>query len=138
MTCETRFKLFFQSGAFAVVGAVKNREKFGNKVLRCYLQHGKTVYPVNPRAEEIEGLRCMASLADVPGNVQSISVIMPPAVTEQVVRQAISKGIKNIWMQPGAESSDAVTACRFSGINVIADGSCVLQVLGYDDHWVPV
>jgi len=47
---------------------------------------------------------------------------------------AARKGIKNIWMQPGAESDAAVEACRKSGINVIADGSCILVVLGYRDH----
>jgi uncharacterized protein len=137
MTSDPRIKQFFLSEAFAVVGAAKNREKFGNKVLRCYVQHGKTVYPVNPRAAEIEGLLCRASLADVPENVQSISVIEPPSVTEQVVRQAIAKGIKNIWMQPGSESSGAVEACRLAGINVIGDGSCVLLVLGFDDNLPP-
>jgi predicted CoA-binding protein len=131
------FERFFQSPSFAVVDAAKNREKFGNKVLRCYLQHGKIVYPVNPRAEEIEGISCCASIADLPETVYSISVITPPAVTGQVVQEAIKKGIKNIWMQPGAESPVAVEACRLAGISVIADQSCLLQVLGFDANWAP-
>jgi predicted CoA-binding protein len=73
----------------------------------------------------------VASVLDLPDDVQSISVITPPPVTERVVEQAIRKGIANVWMQPGAESDAAVRACREAGINVIADGSCVLVVLGY-------
>jgi predicted CoA-binding protein len=61
-------------------------------------------------------------------------VITPPAVTEQVVVQAAAKGIKNIWMQPGAESPRAIAYCREQGINVIADGSCLLVVLGFRGH----
>ena len=65
---------------------------------------------------------------------KSLSMITPPAVTAQLVPLAIEKGIKNIWMQPGAEHPDAVALCREQGINIIADGSCLLVVLGYGDH----
>jgi predicted CoA-binding protein len=66
--------------------------------------------------------------------VKSISVITPPQVTDKVVEQAIARGIENIWMQPGAESDAAVERCRKSGVNVIADGSCLLVVLGYREQ----
>ena len=122
---------FFQSDVFAVIGASANRDKYGNKVLRVYLQRGKKVIPVNPKEKEIEGIPCVAGISDLPGDVNSISVITPPSVTEQVVEQAISKGIRNIWMQPGAESPKAIETCLMNGINVIADGSCILVVLGF-------
>jgi len=50
------------------------------------------------------------------------------------VEQAIRKGIKHVWMQPGAESDKAIADCEAAGINVIADGSCVLVVLGYRER----
>src|SRR5208337_1515166 len=127
------FDKFFGSDAFGVVGASASREKFGNKVLRVYLQHGKKVIPVNPRETEIEGISCVADIQDLPPGVKSISVLTPPHVTEQVVDKAIAKGIASIWMQPGAESPAAVEKCRKNNINVIADGSCILVVLGYRD-----
>ena len=77
---------------------------------------------------------CVASVADLPAEVTSISVITPPPITEKVVEQAVARGIRNIWMQPGAESATAVARCRENGINVIADGSCVLVVLGFKEH----
>jgi predicted CoA-binding protein len=125
---------FLAAPAFGVVGASADRSKYGNRVLHCYLQNGKKVVPVNPKEKEIEGLSCVASVADLPDEVQSISVITPPKVTEQVVRAAAAKGIKNVWMQPGAESHAAVDYCRQHNINVIADGSCILVVLGYRGH----
>jgi predicted CoA-binding protein len=73
-------------------------------------------------------------VTDLPPDVKSISMITPPAVTERLVPLAIDHGIENIWMQPGAESPAAVALCREKGINVIADGSCLLVVLGYHDH----
>lgn len=134
MTIQEQIEQFLASPAFGVVGASANRHKFGNKVLRCYQQHGKNVTPVNPNEADIEGIPCAATIDDLPPDALSISMITPPAVTAQLVPLAIAKGIKNIWMQPGAEHPDAVALCRAQGINVIADGSCLLVVMGYHDH----
>jgi predicted CoA-binding protein len=125
---------FLQSPAFGVVGATTRRHKYGNKVLRCYQQAGRCAIPVNPRAAEVEGIACVASVLELPDEVKSLSVITPPAVTELIVEQAIEKGIEHVWMQPGAESERAVAAGRAAGMNVIADGSCVLVVLGYREQ----
>lgn len=125
---------FMKSEVFGVVGASEDRSKYGNKVLRCYLQNRKTAIPVNPKAAAVEGIATVATVADLPDTVKSISVITPPAVTEKVVEAAISRGITSIWMQPGAESAAAVDRCTSAGINVIADHSCLLVVLGYKEH----
>lgn len=131
---DPRIEKFLSSPAFGVAGASTNRDKYGNKVLRCYLENNKKAIPINPRAEEIEGVPCVAGVSDLPAEVKSLSVITPPKITDEVVEEAIGKGIENIWMQPGAESPEAVEKCRKSGVNVIADGSCLLVVLGFKDH----
>jgi len=134
MNVETQIKKFLEAEGFGVVGASADKSKYGNKVLRCYQMNGLKVVPVNPVTEEIEGLKCVASVSELPDSVTSISIITPPSVTENVVELAIARGIKNIWMQPGAESELAVQKCIESGVNVIADGSCILVVLGYRGH----
>jgi predicted CoA-binding protein len=134
MTIQEQINQFLSAEAFGVVGASSNRQKFGNRVLRCYLQKGKHAVPVNPNEVEIEGIACVKNIEELPPEVKSISMITPPAVTEQLVPRAIAHGIENIWMQPGAESPGAVALCREKGINVIADGSCLLVVLGFHDH----
>ena len=134
MTIEQQIKQFLAAERFGVVGASADRSKYGNRVLRCYQSNGLAVVPVNPKESVIEGIETVASVAGIPDDVASISVITPPAVTEQVVEAAIAKGIRNIWMQPGAESDKAVQKCLDAGINVIADGSCILVVLGYRGH----
>ncbi len=134
MPIQELIESFLSATAFGVVGASADRNKFGNKVVRSYLMRNKRVIPVNPKETCIEGLTCVAGVADLPPEVTSISIITPPAVTEQVVESAITKGITNIWLQPGAESPLAIKRCRDAGINLIADGSCILVVLGYHDH----
>lgn len=131
---DPRIEKFLAAKAFGVAGASTNRDKYGNRVLRCYLQNGRKAIPINPRADAIEEVPCVASVADLPSEVKSLSVITPPKITEEVVEAAIAKGIENIWMQPGAESPAAVERCRQAGVNVIADGSCLLVVMGFHDH----
>jgi predicted CoA-binding protein len=124
---------FLDSGPFAVVGASTLRSKYGNKVLRCYQQHGLEVYPINPREPEVEGVKAYPSLAALPVPVKALSVITPPAITEQVVREAAAAGVTHLWMQPGAESPAAIRSAESLGISVIAGGPCLLVVLGYRD-----
>jgi predicted CoA-binding protein len=132
MTMELKIAEFLEGGPYAVVGASTNRDKYGNKVLRCYLQNERRpVYPNNPRADEIEGEPAFAGLDATPERPRSISIITPPAITETVVETAIELGIQNLWMQPGAESPAAVARAEEAGLNLIADGSCLLVVLGY-------
>lgn len=130
---QEKISAFLERGPFAVVGASGDRSKYGNKVLRCYQQHGKEVYPINPKALEVEGLRAYPSLGSLPVKVTAVSVITPPAATEQVVREAAAAGVKHIWMQPGAESEAAIRAAEAAGMSVIAGGACLLVVLGYHE-----
>ena len=67
----------------------------------------------------------------MPGDIDAVSIITPPAVTEKIVAQALALGIKNIWLQPGAESAAAIAAAEAAGANVIGGGPCVLVTLRY-------
>lgn len=130
-TIEELIEEYMRSGPYAVVGASTDRSKYGNKVLRAYQQKGFTVYPINPKADEVEGLKAYPDLASLPERVAGISVITPPAVTEKVVDAAAAAGVRCVWMQPGAESPEAVRKAEEHGMGVIADGSCFLVVAGF-------
>jgi uncharacterized protein len=130
---QQQIDAFLAAKAFGVAGASKDREKYGNKVLRAYQQNHLRAVPVHPKETEIEGLKTVASVLDLPAEVASLSIITPPPVTEKIVEAAAQKGIKNVWMQPGAESPAAIAAAHKHGMNVIADGTCILVVLRYHE-----
>ena len=123
---------FLAASSFAVAGASQDRAKYGNKVFRALVASGRTVYPLNPTAPEVEGHPAFASIADLPVVPESLSIVTPPNVTRQVIQKAIAVGVKNIWMQPGAEDDQASQAARDAGLNVIDDGSCVLVLLAIE------
>ncbi len=131
MDWERRIERFLAGAPHAVVGASHDRRKYGNKVLRAFLQTRRKVYAINPHVDEVEGLETCASLADLPEAVHGISIITPPDVTEDAVEQAVELGIRHIWMQPGAESDAAIARAEAAGANVIAGGPCLLVTLQF-------
>ena len=123
---------FLKASTFAVAGASRDRSKYGSKVFRALVASGRTVYPLNPTASEVESASAYASIAVLPAVPESLSIVTPPHVTREVIQQAIAAGVKNIWMQPGAEDSKGSQAARDAGLNVIDDGSCVLVLLAIE------
>lgn len=132
MPHTSRIERFLAGTRFAVVGASRDRTKFGNRVLRCYAAHGFTVYAVNPREgeAELEGVPCVPDLASLPGPIDGLSIVTPPPVTEQLVEEAARLGIPRVWMQPGAESPAALRRAEELGLDPIAGGPCLLVELG--------
>lgn len=127
MTPEMQAILAAES--FAVVGASRDPDKYGCLVYRSVKAAGKTVFPVNPRAAEVDGDHCYPSLSDLPQKPEVAVMIVPPPMTEAAVAECARLGIKQIWMQPGAESVAAIEACRENDIEVVAGGPCLMVLL---------
>ncbi|MBX3074613.1 CoA-binding protein [Candidatus Obscuribacterales bacterium] len=128
---DTQIDQFLSAPAFGVAGASDDKHKYGHKVLVCYKQHDRKAYPINPNVETVLGEPAYANVSSLPEKVESLSIITPPPVTDKVVDDAIAAGVKNIWMQPGAESPRAISKAKEAGLNVIYGGACLLVVLGY-------
>ena len=131
MDLHERIRQFLDGSPFAVVGVSRDRAKYGNKVLRCYLQNGRRAIPVHPVEKEIEGQAVFANLAAIPEPVHAVSIITPSSVTERLVEEAAKLGIQHVWMQPGAESAAAVERAEALGLSVISGGPCLLVLLGF-------
>lgn len=113
----------------AILGASADRNKFGNKSIRAHQQQGFTVYPVNPKGGEIEGLPVYKSLAEAPpGRLDRISVYLPPHILMQVLPEIAARGAEEVWLNPGSDSDEAVDAARKLGLNVIQ--ACSIVDLG--------
>ncbi|KAK3209560.1 hypothetical protein GRF29_69g2138297 [Pseudopithomyces chartarum] len=110
---EAALKTFFSSPRFAVAGASSDPTKYGHKVFAWYLHHSLPVTPLNPRAPTITVLsrshNTIASPADLPEPTSySLSVITPPAVTKQVLREAKEAGVPAVWLQPGSFDAEVL------------------------------
>jgi len=80
-----------------VVGASKDRAKYGNKVLRSLVDHGLEAFPVHPKEKEVEGIDVI-QLEDVPDPKScGISIVTPPVVTLATIQKASGLGFENFW-----------------------------------------
>lgn len=128
-TLNEKIDRMLAARTFAVVGASTNPEKYGNIIYRDLKAHGKTVFPVNPRAGEIDGDTFYPDIAALPETPEVVVAVVPPKITEQVVDELTATGVKNLWIQPGAESSEAVRKAEAAGITVVSHGPCVMVLL---------
>ncbi len=116
---------FLAQKSFAVCGSFRDETKYAYKILKTLLKKGREVYPVNPRLDEVEGLKCYKSVMDIPFKVDVVSFVTPPIVTEKIVKECLKKSIRKVWFQPGAESENAIAFCKDNGISAV-HGLCVM------------
>ncbi|RFT16580.1 MAG: CoA-binding domain [Candidatus Saccharicenans subterraneus] len=116
---------FLNEKEIAVVGASRNPAKYGNIVFKKLKSAGYLVYPVNPRADLVDGQRAYPDLASLPETVRAAVVVVPPEISEKIAAQAVAAGFRYIWFQPGAESETAISLLEAAGISVI-HGTCLL------------
>jgi uncharacterized protein len=109
----------------AIIGASKDRNKYGNKAVRAFLQQGYQVYPVNLTETEIEGLPAFQSIRDVPGRPDMVSVYVHPEVLLELLPEIAAKGCDELWINPGAESDGVIAEAERLGLNVIQACSIV-------------
>lgn len=109
----------------AIIGASADRAKFGNKAVRAFRQQGFTVYPVNPKETEIEGLPAFKSIRDVPVRPQMISVYLPPPVLLKALPDIAARGCDELWLNPGTESDEVLAEAARLGLNIIQACSIV-------------
>jgi predicted CoA-binding protein len=116
----------------AIIGASSNREKFGNKAVRAFLQQGFEVFPVHPTEQTIEGLKVFRSVLDIPCPLDKVSLYVPPAVGMKLVAEIAQKGCKELWLNPGADSSDLYEKAQSLGLNPII--ACSIVAVGVSPH----
>ncbi|HDZ35712.1 MAG TPA: CoA-binding protein [Thermococcus sp.] len=113
----------------ALVGATRNPVKYGNIILKDLVSKGYEVLPVNPKYDEIEGLKCYRSVKELPKDVDVIVFVVPPKVGLQVAKEAVETGFKRLWFQPGAESEEIREFLENAGVEY-SFGRCIMVETG--------
>ena len=116
---------FMAQKKFAIVGATDNTKKYGYEIFKNLKRRGYEVYPINPRLGELEGIKCYPSLSDIPVKVDVVDFVVPPAVTETVLKECKRLRLNRIWLQPGSESGAAIDFCQENNLKVV-HGVCVM------------
>ena len=104
--------------SIAVIGASSNRDKFGNKCIRAFLSKGFIVYPINPKENEIEGLKNYRTISEIEDEINIVSIYLRPEITLNIVDEIIAKKPSLVYLNPGTESEEIKNRFEKEGIEV--------------------
>src|SRR5690606_3910602 len=82
--------------------------------------------PINPNAEEIQGIKCYKSVDELPADVEHLLILTSKEETNSVVQTAITKGIKMIWIQQKSETTEALKIIKEAEIQLIYN-KCIMM-----------
>jgi len=128
---------FLEDKKVAMVGASSNKDNFGRSLMAELQKMDYQVIPVNPKCDKVEGVSCVSTVRDLPGDVQSVILAVPASLTDDIVKQCIGTQVRRVWMirgvGRGAYTESAHALCKENNIEVVY-GFCPLMFYGGGMH----
>jgi predicted CoA-binding protein len=103
----------------AVVGLSTDPGKDSHRVAKYLQEHGYHIVPVNPKADEILGEQCYASLKEIPFPVDIVDIFRKIEAIPAIVDEAIAIGAKVVWMQLGLAENRSAHKAMAAGLKVV-------------------
>lgn len=122
---SSNHETFFQNDRFAVVGHSAKRP-FPALTYKGLKKLGKTVFPIDTSADEIEGDKAYDDIASLPESVQALVLEVPKHETQDWVEAAGKAGIKNVWIHMHRDTPEALATAESHGINA-RTGTCAVM-----------
>jgi acetyltransferase len=93
-----KLEAFFKPKSIAVVGASREPEKVGHRIFRNLVEGGfkGQLYPINPKADEILGIKCYGDISDVPDQIDLAVIAVPAKIVPMVAEECGKKGVKGL------------------------------------------
>ncbi len=123
----TNYESFWTLDSFAFVGNTA-KKPFPAMSYAALKKKGKTVIPVDPSVDAIQGDSTYRDLESLPEAVQGVVIEVPREETKDWVEQAAAQGIRHVWIHMGRETPEALELARDKDINV-RSGTCAVMYL---------
>jgi hypothetical protein len=102
-----------------VVGMSRHSEKAAHFVPKYLHENGFNITPVNPTADEILEKKCFKKINDVHDEIDIVDVFRPSDQVLPIIKEAIKKNPKVIWLQEGIHNEEAEQLAHDAGIDVV-------------------
>jgi len=122
---DEQIRKFYLLKNIAVIGISKHPEKAAHYVPKYLAEKGYNIIPVNPTTDKILDKKCYREIAEVPDSIDIVDVFRPSEEVLPVVREAVKKNPKVIWLQEGIHNPEAEDLARKAGIEVVFN-RCIL------------
>jgi hypothetical protein len=126
MNTRKKIDIFLNDRNLAIAGVSRNPRKFGNIIFRSLREKGFSITPINPNGGRINDVTCLESLADLSEENKNLLIVTHKRDTRAVLEEALAKGIKNIWIQNGCETEEALKLAMEHDINLVSK-ACFLM-----------
>ena len=110
-----------EARTIALVGASPRPSRPSHGVMRYLLEQGYRVVPVRPDCDEVLGVRCVGSLAEIDGPIDLVDVFRRPEFCAEVAREAVAVGATALWLQLGIVSPEARRIALAAGLDYVED-----------------
>ena len=125
-TSKISIEAFLEPRKMTIAGVSRDPKKFGNSAFRELKEKGYELYPIHPAASEINGTQCIASVDSLSPDIKNLLILTAKRNTFGIVKEAVDKGISNIWIQQMSETPEAVDYAKSKGVNLVT-GQCILM-----------
>lgn len=105
---------------YAVVGVSLDPQKYGNRIFKDLLANGFKAEGINPKGGELYSHHIYTNLSELPFVPDIVITVVPPLITLEIIKQCKNLKIKEVWMQPGSDSEEAIKLARELGIRPTA------------------
>ena len=116
---DEQIKKILEMKNVAVVGMARHSEKAAHFVPKYLHENGFNITPVNPKSDEILDKKCYDRINDVPDEIDIVDVFRPSDQVLEIIKEAIKKNPKVIWLQEGIHNHEAEQLARDAGIDVV-------------------
>jgi len=123
---QEQINSFLETKRFAIAGVSRNPSNFGHQVFLDLRQKDFDVLPVNPHTDNIDGIQCYTDVNSLPEDINRLLILTNKKQTNEILMQAIKKGIKKIWVQQMSETRETLEMAENNGIDVII-GKCIFM-----------
>jgi hypothetical protein len=123
---NTSIQDFISGKRIALAGVSRSGKKFGNIAHKELKARGYQVFLIHPEAKEIDGEPCFPNLAALRDKVDGVLVCLPASQAGNVLREAAGSGLRQVWLQQGAETSELLALGRELGLDLVS-GKCILM-----------
>lgn len=117
---------FLAPKKIAIAGVSGNSKKFGYTIFNELRQKGFDVCPINPKIEEIDGLKAYKSVVEIPNDYEKLYIVTPKSETDAIIKQAAEKGIKHVWVQQMSNTKETAQIAKDNNIDLI-DKECMFM-----------
>ncbi len=110
-----------------LIWASNNPEKYGNKILKDLVGKWHTVYPINPKEDEIEWIKAYKTLKDISDDYEVINFVVKPEITLNLLENNLDLiKSKKIWCQPWASDDKVKKFLEENNFSDYITDSCIM------------